>query len=193
MARIAEASGAAGAAPQAEDDQARLEQRIGAISSHRPASAEAFWTLWGSFGEAGGGTLPDRLVELVRLRIAFWNQCRSCMSLRFQPELISEDMVCSLERPEDADDLTDAEKAALRYADLIATDHLRVDDAVYDDLRRYFSEGELVELGMCCATCVGFGRLHATWRMTDHLHESFQGEQEEPFVPWGGGALRSAS
>lgn len=30
------------------------------------------------------GTLPPRLLELVRLRIAFHNQCRSCMSVRYQ-------------------------------------------------------------------------------------------------------------
>ena len=28
------------------------------------------------------GTLPARLRELVRLRVAFHNQCRSCMALR---------------------------------------------------------------------------------------------------------------
>ena len=27
-------------------------------------------------------TLPPRLVELVRLRVAFHNQCRPCMSIR---------------------------------------------------------------------------------------------------------------
>ena len=27
--------------------------------------------------------LPARLLELVRLRVAFHNQCRSCMSVRY--------------------------------------------------------------------------------------------------------------
>ena len=42
------------------------------------------------------------------------------------------------------DDLTPAERAALRFADLFATNHLAIDDAVYDDLRLHFTEGELV-------------------------------------------------
>lgn len=167
----------------------RLEQQTMAIYAHRAQSTKEFFELLESFGEDADGTLPPRLLELVRLRIAFWNQCRSCMSLRYQPDLVDEDAVCSLEKPEDAADLDDAEKAAVHFADLLATDHLAIDDAVYDDLRRHFSEGELVELGMYCATCIGFGRLAATWRLTDHLDEQFQGDRDEPFVPWAGGAL----
>ena len=169
--------------------RARLEQQTSAIYGHRPESTRAFFELLGTFGADADGTLPPRLLELVRLRIAFWNQCRSCMSLRYQPDLVNEDAVCSLEKPEDAVDLDEAEKAALRFADLSATNHLAIDDLVYDDLRLHFSEGELVELGMYCATLIGFGRLAATWRLTDHLDDRFQGDREDPFVPWGGAAL----
>ncbi|MET0909619.1 MAG: carboxymuconolactone decarboxylase family protein, partial [Ilumatobacteraceae bacterium] len=70
------------------------------------------------------GTLKPRLVELVRLRVAFHNQCRTCMATRRAPELVSEQLVCSLERPYEAPDLLDEERAALRYADLFAADHL---------------------------------------------------------------------
>ena len=67
-------------------------------------------------------TLPDRLVELVRLRIAFFNQCRSCMAIRYTDAVndgLTEELVCSLERPEDAADLTEAEKAAIAYGELM--------------------------------------------------------------------------
>jgi hypothetical protein len=46
-----------------------------------------------------------------------------------------------------------------------------------------------VELGIACGAFVGFGRLAATWAMHEHLHESFQAEEEQ-YVPWGDGALR---
>jgi alkylhydroperoxidase family enzyme len=173
----------------AVEARVRLERQTSAIYGHRPQSTKAFFELLESFGADADGTLSPRLLELVRLRIAFWNQCRSCMSLRYQPGLVDEEAVCSLEKPDDAADLDDAEKAALRFADLFATNHLAIDDDVYDDLRRHFSEGELVELGMYCATLTGFGRLAATWRLTDHLDDRFQGDKEEPFVPWAGGAL----
>ena len=133
------------------------------------------------------GTLPRRLVELIRLRIAFHNQCRSCMAIRYEEAVedgVTEALVCSLERPAEADDLSDAERAALRFADLFATNHLAIDDAVYDDLRRYFTEGELVEIGLNCAIDVGIGRLTATWDVTDDLPDGFRLSYSEIATPW---------
>ena len=137
------------------------------------------------------GTLSPRLMELVRLRIAFHNQCRSCMAIRYEAAVddgVSEDLVCSLERPAEADDLTPAERAALRYADLFATNHLAIDDAVYDGLRQHLTEGELVELGMVCALFVGFGRLAATWAVTDDLPDEYRLTTGERVAPWGSAA-----
>jgi hypothetical protein len=101
---------------------------------------------------------------------------------------VTEELVCSLERPAEAPDLTPAERAALRYADLLATDHLAIDDAVYDDLRQYFTEGELVEIGLNCAIDVGIGRLNATWHNVEHLPERFRATEGE-VTPWGADAL----
>ena len=158
------------------------------ILSHRPQAADAMRAFARAL--AKGSTLGPRLTELVRLRIAFHNQCRSCMAVRYQYAIddgLSEDLVCSLEKPMDAPDLTDAERAALHFADLFATDHLSIDDGVYDDLRQYFDEGELVELGLLCAYCVGIGRLVATWQVTDALPERFRADGV--VTPWGSDAL----
>jgi len=135
-------------------------------------------------------TLPARLLELVRLRIAFHNQCRSCMAIRYQDALddgLDEALVCSLEKPYEAEDITDAERAALRYADLFANNHLAIDEAVYADLRSWFSESEIVELGLNCALCVGIGRLAATWDVTDQLPERFSAAGT--VTPWGASAI----
>ncbi len=59
--------------------------------------------------------LPPRLLELVRLRVAFHNQCRSCMSLRSAEAIedgMTEALVCELVSPEEAPDLTQRERAA---------------------------------------------------------------------------------
>lgn len=153
----------------------------------------AIWALCPEVAQAMGamqqallidGILDARLRELVRLRIAFHNQCRSCMALRYEPGLVSEGLVCSLEKPQEAPDLTDAERAALRFADLFATDHLAIDDAVYADLRRHFAEREIVALGAVCALFTGFGRLGATWSMTEALPDSFRTEGKT-ITPWG--------
>ncbi|QJY50703.1 carboxymuconolactone decarboxylase family protein [Pseudonocardia broussonetiae] len=136
-------------------------------------------------------TLPPRLVELVRLRIAFHNQCRSCMALRTASgaaDGVTEDLVCSLEQPQEAPDLTDAEKAALRYADLFATDHLAAGDAVFDLLPAHFGEPDIVELGVQIAVFVGFGRLSATWDIVDDLPERFH-DRDATVAPWGAGTV----
>lgn len=185
MARIAP-SDAFAAIPTDELGQGdRINLSVASILGHRPEVAGALGGVRAALQSSG--TLPPRLVELVRLRIAFHNQCRSCMSVRYQSAIddgLTEDLVCSLAQPAEADDLSPAERSALRYADLFATDHLSIDDAVYDDLRRHFSEEELVELGVHCAYAVGMGRLAATWQVTDDVPDAFRSATDSPLAPW---------
>jgi alkylhydroperoxidase family enzyme len=96
---------------------------------------------------------------------------------------VTEDLVCSLERPQEAENLTPAEKAAIRFGEAMATDHLRIDEAMYAALREHFTEPEIVELGMTCAFFVGFGRLAATLHMVEELPDAFR--REGPVTPWG--------
>jgi AhpD family alkylhydroperoxidase len=171
------------------DQSTRVQLGVGGIMAHRPEISQKLGELTNAINHSG--TLSRRLIELIRLRIAFHNQCRSCMAIRYAEAVsdgVSEELVCSLEKPEEAEDLTPAERAALRYADLFATNHLAIDDAVYDDLRQYFSEGELVEIGLNCAIDVGVGRLAATWAVVDDLPERFR-DNGAVLTPWGGEAL----
>jgi AhpD family alkylhydroperoxidase len=157
-----------------------------AIRAHHPEIAKAYLRFGAAMRQHS--VLPARLKELVRLRIAFFNQCRSCMAMRYAEAVdagVTEALVCSLERPADAADLDPAEKVALRYAELLATDHLAIDDALYGELARHFDPRALVELGMWCAMCVGYGRLSATWDMVEDLPERFQVETGTPIAPWG--------
>jgi AhpD family alkylhydroperoxidase len=151
----------------------RINLGVASIIGRLPAVAGALGSLNAALRDSG--TLPPRLLELVRLRIAFFNQCKSCIAVRYQSAIddgLDEAAVCSLERPADADDLSAAERSALQFAELFATDHLFIDDAVYDGLRQHFSEDELVELGLHCAIALGVGRLSATWDVTDDLPEA---------------------
>lgn len=175
-----------GGMPPADDQAARIQYGIASITAHRPQIAAGIGMAMAAINSSG--TLPPRLIELIRLRIAFHNQCRSCMAVRYSNALedgLDESLVCSLERPEEADDLSPAERAALGFADLFATDHLAIDDAVYDHLRQYFTEGELVEIGLNCALDVGMGRLAATWCVTEDLPARFR-DTRGAVTPWGG-------
>ncbi|CNJ25639.1 carboxymuconolactone decarboxylase [Mycobacterium tuberculosis] len=90
--------------------------------------------------------------------------------------------MCSLERPAEAENLSAAERSALRFAELFATNHLAIDDAMYDELRQHFSEDELVQLGVHCAIALGIGRLSATWDVSDDLPASLASPGQ--LAPW---------
>lgn len=166
------------------DEATPLEQGLMRIFANVPDLAKAFVKFGGAMKMTR--TLSPRLVELVRLRVAFHNQCRSCMAIRYTEAAndgVTEDLVCSLERPAQATNLTDAEKAAIDYGERFATNHLSIDDAVYDNLREHFTEAQIVELGTTVAFFVGFGRLAATWHMVEELPKTFQ-ESRETIAPW---------
>jgi AhpD family alkylhydroperoxidase len=161
-----------------------LEQGLTRYFAHCPEQALGLM----GFGTAlkQNRSLPEKLVELVRLRVAFFNQCRSCMAIRYADAVadgVTEGLVCSLERPQEAENLTPAEKAAIRYGELMATDHLAISDATYAELRQHFSEAQIVELGMTVAFFVGFGRLAATYHMVEELPPAFQ--TAATIAPWG--------
>jgi hypothetical protein len=55
-----------------------------------------------------------------------------------------------------------AEKIALRYSELMATDPGAIDGAFYDELRRYYSEEEIVELGAFIGFNIGYHTFFGT-------------------------------
>ncbi len=153
------------------------------IYAQRPELAQQF-VAFGQFMR-DHHVLPARLIELVRIRVAFHNQCRSCMAVRYGYGIadgLTEELVCSLEKPEEAPDLTDAERAAIAYADLLATDHLAISDATFEELRRHFSEPEIMELCFHVAFYVGFGRMAMSLDMTDDLPEGYR--EDGTITPW---------
>ena len=168
------------------DTASVIEQGITRMLAHCPEMAKGAI----GFGAAiaMNRTLPERLVELVRLRVAFHNQCHSCMAIRYSSAAaeFDENLVCSLEKPQEANDLTEAERAALEFADLFATDHLAITDQRFATLREHFNEAQTMELLLHLALYVGMGRLAATLDMTEELPASFQAAFGEQVTPWGG-------
>jgi AhpD family alkylhydroperoxidase len=154
------------------------------IFANVPALAKGIVGLGLAFRESR--SLPERLIEIVRLRIAYHNQCRSCMAIRYRSAVadgVDEELVCAIENPNQVQDLSVAEQAALAYADRFANDHLSIDDGVYEGLRAHFSEAQIVELGCWIAFCVGFGRLGATWDMVEELPSEFHQRGTPPLKP----------
>ena len=168
------------------DTASVIEQGITRMLAHCPGMAKGAI----GFGAAiaMNRTLPERLIELVRLRVAFHNQCRSCMAIRYSSAAgeVDEDLVCSLEKPQEAAGLTAAERAAIEFADFFATDHLAITDARFAALREHFDEAQTMELLLHLALYVGMGRLAATLDMTEELPAGFQAAFGEKVAPWSG-------
>ena len=58
-------------------------------------------------------------------------------------------------------ELSDRERAAAEFAERFALDHLAMDDEFWDRMHALFSDDELADLVMCCATFLGMGRAPA--------------------------------
>ena len=108
------------------------------------------------------GLLPHSLKELCRIQISMAHRCGYCSTVRSKvarAEGLTEDKIARLPGFETSDDFSDREKAALRYAALFKSGDGAIDsDAVYDELRRHFSEEEIIELGLFCAETDGAGK-----------------------------------
>ncbi|PYN35013.1 MAG: hypothetical protein DME01_13135 [Candidatus Rokuibacteriota bacterium] len=61
---------------------------------------------------------------------------------------------------ETSDLLSPRERAAIRFAEKLAVDHHKVDDALWSELRAHFSEAEIVELVAHATLYIGFGRFN---------------------------------
>ena len=132
--------------------------------------------------------LPERLVELMRLRIAFRNQCRDCMSLRYASALddgLTEDLVCSIEKPAEPSDLTPQERAAVQFGDKFAGNHLSITAEDRLALNEHFTPEQIVELGILAAMFTGFGRFGAVFDTGDALPVGDRRDDGTALTPWG--------
>ena len=61
---------------------------------------------------------------------------------------------------ENSDLLSPRERAAIRFAEKLAVDHNKIDDTFWTELRRHFSEAEIIELVAHTTLYIGFGRFN---------------------------------
>ena len=124
------------------------------VWAHRPGVAKAWLATLDQLHNHG--ILDARLRELVRLRIAAFTTCSACRLARKSDAVSEADIACLA-----ADDprFSPAEQAALRYAELFASDPLAIDEVLFAELARWFSVPEVVELNLFCALMLAGGRM----------------------------------
>ena len=106
---------------------------------------------WGQQSLLGG-----RILELIRIRSAQLGECQPCMQSRKHDSITDEDVACLI--APGGSDLTEQERLAVNFLDLLSADHHAIDDEVYRDLSRVFTAAQIIELGFTCAGTMGLHR-----------------------------------
>lgn len=116
-----------------------------------------------------GGILPVSLKEMCRVLISMKHFCGYCSTVRSrlaQAEGLTEEKLLATVNFENSDLFDEREKAALRFASAFKESDDAIDsDEVYDDLKKHFSEEEIIELGLLCAETDGVGKFARSLRL----------------------------
>ena len=100
--------------------------------------------------------LGARIVELIRIRSAQLGECQPCMQSRKHDSITDEDVAC-LVAPGHSE-LTEQERLAVEFLDLLSADHHAIDDEFYRKLGQVFTAAQIIELGFTCANTMGVHR-----------------------------------
>jgi hypothetical protein len=127
--------------------------------------------------------LGPRIVELIRIRSAQLGECQPCMQSRKHDSITDEDVACLL--APGAGQLTEQERLAVNFLDLLSADHHAIDDEVYRELGEVFTAAQIVELGFTCASTMGLHRFIHTLDVygTDQPAIAYAPEQVDTAYP----------
>jgi alkylhydroperoxidase family enzyme len=139
-----------------------------AVRAHVPA---VFWSFANTWRDVfHNGVLDHSIKELCRVYVSRSVKCEYCGNQRSiksaKAGLIEEDYRELLDF-EKSRRYGEREKAALAYTEAITWD-LETDDALWERLRRHFTEPELVELGYFVAITMGQQRWLRTLNIEHH-------------------------
>ena len=136
---------------------------------HNPEVAKAFAHYWDMLHRSG--TVPHEIKELARIQIAQIIGCEFC-ARQISPLAASitqeEKMSCALPNWEHPDPKT---RAALHYARTLTLDDGR-DKEVYEELRKFYSNAEIIELSAFFCLTAGGNRMAKSWSIEPHSEVS---------------------
>src|SRR5271165_5549652 len=125
--------------------------QIFAYKTQQILMTNAARSAWGQQSLLGG-----RILELLRIRSAQLGECQPCMQSRKHDSISDEDVACLIAPGHS--DLTDQERLAVEFLDLLSADHHAIDEEFYRRLGEVFSSAQIVELGFACANSMGLHR-----------------------------------
>ena len=155
--------------------QARLNARTVAPEAYKAMSA-----LEGYVDECG---LERPLLELIKLRASQINGCAYCIDMHTKDARAAgetEQRLYELNAWRETPFYTDRERAALAWTEavtLVSESH--VPDDVYEEVRRHFTEEELVNLTLAVVAINGWNRLAISFRAVPGTYHPKRVEEVE--------------
>jgi len=110
--------------------------------------------------------VPIRTRELMRIRIAEINNCRTCRETRvsdLDEHGISEDDYLNSANWATWPGYSPAERIAIEFADKFALDHLALDDAWFATARQHFTDEQLHGMSLMIGAWIAFGRMQTVF------------------------------
>lgn len=135
---------------------------------YRKIAPEALQALWGVERYVHGSKIERPLLELVKLRASMINGCAYCVDMHSKDARAageSEQRLYAVSVWREAPFFTPRERAALAWTEavtLVSAGH--VPDEVYQDVREYFDERELIDLTMAVIAINAWNRLAIAFR-----------------------------
>ncbi len=164
------------------------------LMARRPELLKRAAAMFAYFLAGQGGLIEPPLLELMRLRGANLNACTYCATVRLQPVveqvkpreaslglrdisgMNKAQAVAALRGTLDTSAFTPREAAALKLVDRIIVDPHLVDDSLYAELCRHFSDDEIIELVCASSLFTWAGTLNTVAHLGTGA-ESIYGEQ----------------
>lgn len=149
------------------------------VMANAPEAAR--WYMEDFYGKLyASGRIDPRILELVRLRLAHVHGCAFCNRSDRIAALaagLTEPEVDAIAEPENGP-FDERQKAALALADVMVLTNAmgHVSPELYARLKRSFTDGELVELGMIMAVLTGMAKFIFAYDLVEK-------EDYCPFIP----------
>ena len=86
---------------------------------------------------------------------------------------VTEDMYAHVAEHRDHPEYSGSEQIAIEYAERFALAHLELDDEFFVRLREHFSDADILDLTICIADFLAFGRLTEVLRLDQECSLEF--------------------
>lgn len=113
------------------------------------------------------GTVDKKLKEMVAVRVSHMNRCDYCLNSHTALARrlgLTEPELAGLEKG-DSSIFTGRERAALAFAEQLTKDSNHVSESLFQELRTYFSEGEVIEIAAVAGLFNYFNRFNNALEM----------------------------